>query len=268
MTTQRRRRSVPVALSLCLTMLAFSLAACDRGPDVEQLVPVVLETWPHDPAAFTQGLVWHAGRFYESTGLYGRSDVREVDPVSGQVLRKRPLSEREFGEGLALVGDRLVQLTYREGIAHVYDLYTFEPLARFSYEGEGWGLCFDGEELWMSDGSDRLTRRDPVTFEVLGSLQVTLRGRDLPRLNELACVGEHVYANVWLSDELVRVRKRDGRVDAVIDASALVPDDPRVRANRDAVLNGVAHDAEAERFYLTGKLWDVMYAVRFEPAGR
>lgn len=262
----RRHRWRLGALALALTLtLALAASGCDRALEVERLRPVVLEAWPHDPDAFTQGLVWDDGRFLESTGRYGRSDLREVDAASGTVVRSRPLDPREFGEGLALVGDRLIQLTYREQVAHVYDRATFEPIGRFHYQGEGWGLCFDGQQLWMSDGSDRLTRRHRDTFEVLGTLQVTRDGRGVPRLNELACVGEHVYANVWLTDEIVRIRMADGRVAAVIDASALVPDDPRVRNDPDAVLNGIAFDPVGERFFLTGKLWDVMYVVRFEP---
>lgn len=257
------RLAAPLLLSL---LLAFALGGCERALVVERLTPVVLETWPHDPDAFTQGLVWDDGRFLESTGRYGRSDLREVDAETGTVVRARPLAASEFGEGLALVGERLVQLTYREGIAHVYDRASFEPFGRFRYQGEGWGLCFDGEQLWMSDGSDRLTRRDPDTFAVLGTLQVTRDGRGVQRLNELACVGEHVYANVWLSTEIVRIRSSDGRVDAVIDGSALIPDDPRVRSDPDAVLNGIAHDPTGDRYFLTGKLWDVMYVVRFDPA--
>ncbi len=254
-------------LVLALLVLVLALLACERPLEVERLEPLVLEVWPHDPDAFTQGLVWDDGRFLESTGRYGRSDLREVDARSGEVLRRRALATNEFGEGLALVDERLIQLTYREGVAHVYDRVTFEPIGRFGYDGEGWGLCFDGSWLWMSDGSDRLSRRDPATFALSGSVQVTRDGRAMPRLNELACVGEHIYANVWTTAEVVRIRKRDGRVDAVIDAGALVPDDPRVRLDPDAVLNGIAFDPVAERFFLTGKLWDVMYVVRFEPGG-
>jgi glutaminyl-peptide cyclotransferase len=245
-----------------LALVLLVLAGCNRSVATER--PVVIETLPHDPNAFTQGLVWDDGRFLESTGRYGMSDLREVDARTGEVLRSRPLAATEFGEGLALVDGRLVQLTYREGIAHVYDRETFEPIGRFRYDGEGWGLCYDGTDLWMSDGSATLTRRDPETFVVRGSVDVTLNGAPVRRLNELACVGDEILANVWTTTDIVRIGARDGRVRSVIDASALVPDDPRVRADPDAVLNGIAYDPEGDRFFLTGKLWDVMYVVRFE----
>jgi glutaminyl-peptide cyclotransferase len=251
-----------------LAATAFGLLATGGcgAQGVERLVPEVVRAVPHDPDAFTQGLLYTDGRFYESTGRYGRSDLREVEPATGAVIRSRPLEDRFFAEGLALVGERLIQLTYREGTALVYDRDTFEEVARFRYDGEGWGLCYDGRELWMSDGSSSLQRRDPTTFELLGRLPVQRDGRPVPRLNELACVGEHVVANVWQTTELVRIEKRSGRVDAVVDAAALVPDDPRVRADRDAVLNGVAHDEATGRWWLTGKLWPVLYEVRFVAA--
>jgi glutaminyl-peptide cyclotransferase len=201
-----------------------------------------VRTLPHDRDAFTQGLLFADGRFYESTGRYGLSDLREVDVRPAPSCARRPLEARFFAEGLALVGDRLIQLTYREGTALVYDRDTFEEVGRFAYEGEGWGLCFDGERLWMSDGSSTLQRRDADTFELVGRFDVRRDGRPVPRLNELECVGDHVYANVWLttrssaSTQGGRPRRRGRR------RLALVPDDPLVRANRDAVLNGVAHD--------------------------
>ncbi len=241
------------------------LAACSAA-DVERWTPEVVATYEHDRNAFTQGLLFHDGRLFESTGRYGLSDLREVVLETGTVVRARALDARFFAEGLARVDDRLVQLTYREGTALVYDLETFEEVDRFAYEGEGWGLCFDGRELWMSDGSSRLQRRDPATFELLGHVEVRLDGRAVERLNELACVGEHVIANVWLTTELVRIVKADGRVDAVIDAAALVPNDPALRTDPNAVLNGVAHDPATGRWWLTGKLWPVLYEVRFVEA--
>jgi glutaminyl-peptide cyclotransferase len=253
-----------LVLAAVLSLGVVVAGACN-AQGVARLVPEVVRSLPHDPDAFTQGLVYADGRFYESVGRYGRSDLREVDPETGAVVRVRPLEARYFAEGLALVDDRLIQLTYREGVAFVYDRDTFEELERFRYAGEGWGLCYDGQVLWMSDGSSTLQRRDPATFELLGRLDVRRDGRAVPRLNELACVGEHVVANVWTSNELVRVRKADGRVDAVIDAGALVPDDPRVRNDPDAVLNGVAHDPATGRWWLTGKLWPVLYEVRLVP---
>ncbi len=256
-----RRRALTWASLLVLAVVAGGCSA--QG--VERLVPAVVQVLEHDRDAFTQGLVYADGRFFESSGRYGVSDLREVDVASGAVVRRRPLEARFFAEGLALVGDQLVQLTYREGTAFVYDRETFEELGRHRYDGEGWGLCFDGSVLWMSDGSSSLQRRDPVTFALLGRLEVRRDGRPVQRLNELACVGPNVYANVWLTTEIVRIDTASGRVSAVIDAAALVPDDPLVRANRDAVLNGIAHDPETGRWWLTGKLWPVLYEVRLVP---
>jgi len=262
-TTRRFRPATWAAL----IALALAASACS-AQGIERLVPEVGRTLPHDRDAFTQGLLFADGRFFESSGRYGLSDLREVDVDDGTIVRRRALEGRFFAEGLALVGDRLIQLTYRENTALVYDRDTFEEVARFRYEGEGWGLCFDGQGLWMSDGSSTLQRRDATTFELTRRLEVRRDGRPVARLNELECVGDHVYANVWLTTEIVRIEAASGRVDAVVDAAALVPDDPLVRANRDAVLNGMAHDPETGRWWLTGKLWPVLYEVRWVAAER
>jgi glutamine cyclotransferase len=252
---------VATALALALTL---ALTAC-RAQSPEALTVEVIATAPHDPNAFTQGLILDGDVFLESTGLYGRSTLREVRADTGAVIRARPLDGRYFAEGLAAVDGRLIQLTYREGIAFVSDRDTFEEVGRFTYAGEGWGLCHDGAWLWMSDGSSTLTRRDPRTFAAVGSVTVELRGRPLARLNELECVDGKIFANVWLTNELVRIDPESGVVEATIDASALVPNDPRVRSNTDAVLNGIAHDPMTGHFFLTGKLWPTMYEVRFVP---
>lgn len=249
-----------VILSLCL----LCWGAARAMPPVERLAVEVLAVLPHDPGAFTQGLLHHQGYLYESTGLYGDSSLREVDPASGEVLRQLPLDPAFFGEGLALVEDRLIQLTWREGLALIWRLDDFRLVGAHQYAGEGWGLCFDGEALWMSDGSATLYRRDAHDFSLLAAVEVSLHGRPMMKLNELACVGGHVYANVWRRDRIVRIDTSTGRIDAEIDASALNPLSERP-GGREAVLNGIAHDPERDEFYLTGKFWPTMFRVRFVP---
>lgn len=231
-------------------------------PASERLRVEVLEVLPHDATAFTQGLVWDRGLFLESTGLNGRSSLREVEPKTGVVRRRVDLDARYFGEGLAKVGDRLIQLTWQSGVAFVYDAFRFAETARFSYDGEGWGLCFDGRALVMSDGSDRLTFRDPETFAVQRTLAVRRDGRPVRRLNELECVGDAVYANIFMSEEIVVIDREAGTVTAAIDASGLLSAEERAAAD---VLNGIAHDPATGDFYLTGKLWPKMFRVRFVP---
>lgn len=246
---------------------AVLLGACAQA-QVRFLVPEVLETYPHDPEAFTQGLLLHDGFLYESTGLYGRSSLRQVDPETGEVLHQVDLDDAFFGEGLALVDGTLVQITWREETAFVYDLETFERLERLSYGGEGWGLCFDGELLVMSNGSDTLTFRDADTLDMRREVQVTLRGEPLPYLNELECVGDHVYANVFTTMYIVQIDKQTGQVVAVIDASNLLPEDELQALLPEGVLNGIAYNAEDDTFLLTGKLWPQVFRVRFQPAAR
>ena len=220
----------------------------------------VLRQFPHDTDAFTQGLVWWNDQLFESTGLRGESDLRRVDPETGEVEQIIEVADRYFAEGLALVDDRLIMLTLDAGEAFTYHRDTFEQGVTFTYEGEGWGLCHDGRRLVMSNGSDRLSFRDPETFEETGGVQVRLRGQPLSNLNELECVGDVVYANVWQQDVIVRIDPRSGRVTDYIDATGLLPD----RRGTD-VLNGIAWNGETETFYITGKWWPTMFEVRFVP---
>ena len=220
----------------------------------------VLATHPHDPAAFTQGLLLHEGALYESTGLNGRSTVRRVDLPSGTVLHSVALPRELFGEGLARVDDRLVQLTWTSGVARIYQLDTFDLLGEWRYEGEGWGLCHDGSRLVMSDGTTRLTFRDENTFAVTGSVEVKLDGQPLDELNELECANGRVYANVWRTDSIAEIDPSTGVVTAWIDASGLLSPTERSQAD---VLNGIAWDEGRRSFYLTGKLWPHLFEVRF-----
>jgi glutaminyl-peptide cyclotransferase len=228
------------------------------APQIESLRVHVVAKHPHSREAFTQGLLWHEGAMYESTGRYGKSELRKVRLEDGEVLARRALDSSFFGEGLALVDDRLIQLTWRSGIALVSDLESLEQEDMLRYPGEGWGLCFDGSALVMSDGSSILELRDPDSMELLRELTVWRGDRPVPRLNELECVGDDVYANVWQSDEIVRIDPATGRVTAVIDASGLLSP---VEATRADVLNGIAYRPETETFLLTGKLWPHVFEV-------
>lgn len=221
----------------------------------------VLASVHHDPEAYTQGLIWSEGTLYESAGQYGHSSLRQVDPKTGEVLRSVEVPARYFAEGLARVGNRLIQLTWQEGTALVYDLTTFDRRGELPYSGEGWGLCHDGRRLIQSDGSDRLSFRDPDTFATTGGVNVVLNGRPVLNLNELECVDGAVYANIWQSDDIVRIDPETGRVTEVIDASGLLAPHEALRAE---VLNGIAYKPETKTFLITGKYWPKMFEVVFE----
>ncbi len=232
------------------------------APAPEALRVRVVRQYPHDKTAFTQGLVWHDGVMYESTGQYGESSLRKVRLEDGKVLARRELDPDLFGEGLARVDDQLVQLTWRAGLALVSDLATLERRATLRYSGEGWGLCFDGTALVMSDGSSILEFRDPKSLEVLRKVSVMKEGLAVPRLNELECVGSEVYANVWRSNEILRIDSRTGRVTASIDASNLLTRFESLRAD---VLNGIAYKPDSKTFLVTGKLWPQLFEVELVP---
>ena len=239
------------------------------GDEPQRLQIVVIRELLHSPTAFTQGLEISDGRLYESTGARAdrASTLRELNRDTGDVLRLHEIEEDVFAEGITFVDDRIYQLTWKDELALVWDPEPeeFTEVERFDYEGQGWGLCYNGRVLVMSDGSAELHYRDPVTFERAGNpVLVTLEGEELPSLNELECVGEYVYANVWQTDLIVRIDPVTGRVVALADASDLGqprPDDPN------AVLNGIAWDPDTETFLITGKDWPAMYEIYFEAAG-
>lgn len=244
----------------------------DEGGDValeaapappESLVVRVVHRYPHDPGAFTQGLLWHDGYLYESTGLRGQSSLRRVDLESGEVLERRSVDSRLFAEGLARVGDELIQLTWQSGEAHVWSLDGFEHRRQFSYDGEGWGLCYDGVHLVMSDGSERLTFREPHSFRVDHVVRVRDADGYVQELNELECVDGVVWANVWETDRIVRIDPVTGRVTANVDVSGLLAATERWDAD---VLNGIAWIEERGHFVITGKLWPWLYEVDFVSA--
>lgn len=245
----------------------WTLAFCALTGCTSSTVPAIeyeiLGTFPHDPAAYTQGLLFHDGHLLESTGRYGESSVRRVDVPTGEIQARVAVDSALFGEGLARVDSELVQLTWHAGRAFVYDAETFEVLREYAYEGEGWGLCYDGEVLWMSDGSSALERRDPQTFAVTETVEVTRDGSPQRRLNELECVGDWIYANVYQTDIIVRIDKATGEVLGEIDLSS-VPLSARRPGDPEAVLNGIAYVPETGVFLVTGKLWPNLLALRLE----
>jgi len=229
--------------------------------EVRLLVPRVVAVHPHDPGAFTQGLELVDGLLVESTGLYGSSTLRVVDRNSGKALRSMDLADGRFGEGLTALADgRVVQLTWKSGSAVVWRLDPLTPVSTWNYDGEGWGVCrLDKDTLATSDGSSTITLRRSDDFSPMGSLEVTLDGRPVDRLNELECVGSTVWANIWLTDRIVAVNALDGRVTAVVDASDLPVDHSSLTP--EDVLNGIAHDPDTGNFLLTGKRWPSLFEV-------
>ncbi|MBW0137840.1 glutaminyl-peptide cyclotransferase [Pseudonocardia abyssalis] len=244
------------------TVLAMAgCAAAVPADAVPVLRPEVLAEIPHDPSAFTQGFEIADGVVYEGTGLVGGSQLRELDPATGDVRRAVPLPDGVFGEGITVVGDRIWQLTWRDGVAYEWDRASLTMLRSVPLTGEGWGLCHDGGRLVRSDGTALLRFHDPATFAETGSVTVTEGGVPVTRLNELECVDGQVYANIWRTDRIVRIDPSDGRVTAEVDASGLL--DPARRADAD-VLNGIA-DAGGGELLLTGKLWPSTFRVRLVP---
>ncbi len=258
---RRVRRTVSAAALACLAAAVFA-CTCDAipsGPAVRKTYTVV-NKHPHDPEAFTQGLLWHDGRLYESTGLKGASTVREVSLEDGKVLRSRALGGQYFGEGLACDGDRLVQLTWQHGKGFVYRRETFEPVSEFSYLGEGWGLTFDGSRFILSDGTSNLRFLDPETFAVVKTVQVTSGGKPVGRLNELEWVEGRIYANIWQEDIIAVIVPDTGEVEAWIDLTGILTPEDRA-GHRVDVLNGIAYDPATKRLWVTGKEWPVLYEI-------
>lgn len=226
-----------------------------------QYTYAVVQTYPHDRDAFTQGLQFLDGVVYEGTGLNGRSSIRRVKLETGEVLQRRDVAPEYFGEGITVWKDELIQLTWQSGVAFVYDRGTFSPKRRFTYTGEGWGLTHDGTNLIMSDGTDVLRVLDPATFAERRRIRVTASGSPLRNLNELEYVKGEIFANVWTNetDIVARIDPQTGVVTGWVDFRGLLS--PRERAAVD-VMNGIAYDAARDRLFVTGKLWPRLFEVR------
>jgi glutaminyl-peptide cyclotransferase len=226
--------------------------------NIPQYTYQIVRVYPHDPAAFTQGLQYLDGALYEGTGLNGRSSIRKVKLETGEVLQKHDLTAQYFGEGITVWNNDLIELTWQSGVAFVYDKTTFQPRRRFNYLGEGWGLTHDDVNLIMSDGTDRLRLLDPASFAERRRIQVTAGGLPVRNLNELEFVKGEIFANIWQTERIARIAP-DGRVVGWIDLGGLLA--PSERAGLD-VLNGIAYDAAKDRLFVTGKLWPKLFEIR------
>jgi glutaminyl-peptide cyclotransferase len=258
------RSLVPLAgLGLLLVSCSAEapVEAQPAGARVERVE--VVNVFPHDARAYTQGLVYRGGFLYESTGLYGRSSVRQVRLETGAVVRQQPLDERYFGEGLAEWNGRLFQLTWQGGLGFVYDRDTFRLERSFRYAGEGWGLAHDGRQLILSDGTAQLRFLDGSTLGETRRVTVRDGGAPVRELNELEVVRSEVLANVWHSDRIARIDPATGTVVGWIDLSGLLS--PGDVTDPEAVLNGIAYDEAGDRLFVTGKLWPKVFEVRRRP---
>ena len=220
----------------------------------------IVGTYPHDPAAFTQGLIYHEGFLYEGTGLYGQSSLRKVELKTGRVLQRRALPQKYFGEGITLLQNRLYQLTWQNQEGFIYDL-NFNLVGRFTYQTEGWGLTHDGQRLIMSDGSAQLFFLNPRTLRPERTLTVRAGGQPVSRLNELEYIQGRIWANIWQASRIAIINPQSGNVEAWLDLSGLALLAQARNPNPDAVLNGIAYDNQNRRIFVTGKLWPFLFEI-------
>ena len=254
-------------LILYWSLLVFPFVLAQEAEGSGSTVPVfsykVINTFPHDPRAFTQGLVFHQGFLYEGTGLSGKSSLRKVELETGRIVKRYRLPDRLFGEGITLWQNNLIQLTWKSRTGFVYDRGTFRLLKKFTYPTEGWGITQDGKHLIMSDGTSFLYFLDPYDFKVVKRIQVHDRGFFITQLNELEYIQGDIFANVYRSDRIVRISPETGRVTGWIDLQGLLPVKDRTQGVD--VLNGIAYDAHEDRIFVTGKYWPKLFEIRMVP---
>jgi len=251
------------AFKILIVALSTSLAAAFVCSCNSNTVPVymynVINVYPHDRNAFTQGLVFEDGFLYEGTGLYGQSSLRKVELESGEVLQIYELPEQFFGEGITTYEDKIIQLTWKSHVGFVYDKESFDLLGEFSYSTEGWGITYDGERLIMSDGTSTLYFLNPETFERIGQIEVFDHRGPVTKLNELEYVEGQIYANIWQADRVAIISPETGRVVGWIDLTGLLTEEDRSQPVD--VLNGIAYDAANGRLFVTGKLWPKLFEI-------
>jgi glutamine cyclotransferase len=253
-----------VAMVICIYQCAI---ACNILLPVAKSVPIytykILNTYPHDPEAWVEGLAFENGRLYEGTGLYGHSSVRKVALETGKILQILRLPETYYGEGITLFGDNIVELTLESQKGFVYDKKTFEVLHEFAYESEGWGLTHDETSLIMSDGSSTLRLLDPVTLEPTGHIEVRDSGTPVKMINELEYVNGKIYANIWKTNRIAIIDRENGEVSGWVDLTGLL--DRQKYGDTPDVLNGIAYDESGGRLFVTGKLWPLLFEIELVP---
>ncbi len=251
----------------CIFILYFNIFS---EPLLAKTAPVyqyeVVNVYPHDPEAYTQGLVYLDGFLYEGTGLNGKSTLRKVDLVTGTVLEYHELASQYFGEGIAVFDDKIIQLTWQSQMGFYYDRETFTLVEEFYYPSEGWGITYDGKRLIMSDGTATLHFLDPVTFTEISHLEVSDNGKPVGQLNELELIHGDVFANVWPTDQIVKIDPENGKVLGWINLKGLLS--PADRHKNVDVLNGIAYDAENDRIFVTGKFWPKLFEIKLTPENK
>ena len=242
-----------------LTVALLALTSCQKSQS-DTLSYQIISTRPHDPTAYTQGLQLSGGRLFESTGQYGDSTLREIEPATGGILRKRPLAKTVFGEGLTILGGEMFVLTWKENTAYVYEPDTFKPIRSHTYPGEGWGLTNDGNLLIMSDGSSDLKFINPKDFTVVKTLSIKDGKSPLTQVNELEWIDGQIFANIYQTERIARISPEDGQVTGWLDLAALRKQ--LSKPNRAEVLNGIAHDPITGNLLVTGKYWPQMFVIK------
>jgi glutaminyl-peptide cyclotransferase len=261
--TKIKDRLLTRAVQLVCGLLATVLTVAAQTPEFGYQV---IHVYPHDPNAFTQGLEYRAGYLYEGTGLKGRSSLRKVQLETGKVIQEIELAPEYFGEGITVLNQKIMELTWQAEIGFVYDQSYFRQLRTFNYPGEGWGLANDGQNIYMSDGSAQIRIWDPLTLQEKRRITVRFEGKPVEMLNELEWVRGEIYANVWQTNRIARISPVDGRVLGWIDLTGILS--PADRNGQEDVLNGIAYDVLGDRLFVTGKLWPKLFQIKLVPLHR
>lgn len=256
----KTHRSLAVCCFLFAALSQPLAAQSAAAKSVPEYTFKIIHAFPHDSAAFTQGLEYHDGFLYEGTGLEGRSSLRKVRLETGEVIQKADLSSQYFGEGITLLHGQIIQLTWQSHVGFVYDAKDFHLLRQFKYPGEGWGLANDGHDIFMSDGTDEIRIWDGVTLKEKRRIKVRDGDSPIDQLNELEFIDGEIYANIWQTDTIARISPQTGKVIGWIDLKGLLS--PMYQLQSNAVLNGIAYDAQKKRLFVTGKLWPSIFEIK------